>query len=75
MLPASAQSLHTYETQLQSDTLRFAASDYADYIKKQVSKIKALGEVNDALSHTSLNCETLLNDRPLAETVSHTREQ
>lgn len=73
--PTSAQSLDTFETQLQADAQRIAASDHADFTRKQASKMKALGEVNDALSNTSLICESLLHDRPLAETVSHTREQ
>ncbi|MEM5330368.1 hypothetical protein VSR34_27730 [Paraburkholderia sp. JHI2823] len=73
--PASSQSLDGHETQLQAEAQRFAASDHADFIKKQAGKTKSLGEVNDALSHTSVQCDTLLGDRPLSETVSHTREQ
>lgn len=72
---ASAQSLDTYETQLQAEAQRLAASEHADYLKKHGSKLKTIAEINDALSQTSVNCETLLDDRPLSETVSHAQEQ
>ncbi|WP_250476030.1 hypothetical protein [Caballeronia sp. GAFFF1] len=72
---ASAQSLDGYETQLQAEAQRLAAGDHADFSKKQSGKRKSLGEVKDTLSQTSVECETLIADRPLSETVSHTREQ
>lgn len=72
---ASSRTLDGHETQLQAEAQRFAASDHTDFTKKQAAKLKSLGEVNDALSQTSVQCETLLSDRPLSETVSHTREQ
>ncbi|KND57466.1 hypothetical protein BVER_05823c [Candidatus Burkholderia verschuerenii] len=73
--PTSAQSLDSYETQLQADAQRIVAGGHAEFSKKQASKIKALAEVESVLSQTSVDCDTLLHDRPLTETVSHTREQ
>lgn len=75
-LPAgAATSLDVNETQLQADAQRFAAQDHSDYTAKQSAKIKALGEIVDGLSRTAADCESLLDDRPLSEIVSHTREE
>lgn len=75
-LPAqSAVTLDVNETQLQAEAQRFVAQDHADYTNKQSAKIKTLAEVRDGLSRTAADCESLLEDRPLSEIVSHTREE
>lgn len=72
---ASSQSLDSHETQLLADAQRLAANEGSDYEKKFAAKLKTLAEINDAVSQTSVNCDTLLDDRPLSETVSHAQEQ
>jgi hypothetical protein len=75
-LPApTSQSLDIYESQIQAEAQRHAAADHAEFDKKRTSKERTLTEVNDVLSRVSVDCEMLLGDRPLSETVSHTREQ
>jgi hypothetical protein len=75
-LPApTSQSLDIYESQLQSEAQRYAAGDHGEFERKQASKEKTLKEVEDVLGQAKLACDTLLGDRPLSETVSHTREQ
>jgi hypothetical protein len=73
--PTSAANLDSLETQLLADAQRLALSDHADYARKQATKAKALGDINDALSQAGVACETLLDDQPLAETISHAQAQ